>query len=158
MRTIYSIFKSFVLIFINIYLWQSGKSIDAVAIFNICNYIGATISFYLANLIALKNSKYNYLLSSLAFVLLFALTAIFKESISQYAILIGFLGGFGDGFFFFNLNTFQADKLDKEEMDQFMSIMGAISKATSIVTPVVSGIIIEAFGFIIMLSVPATCT
>ncbi|MGB3366984.1 MAG: MFS transporter [Acidaminobacteraceae bacterium] len=150
MRTIYSIFKSFVLIFINIYLWQSGKSIDAVAIFNICNYLGATISFYLANVIALKNSKFNYLLSSLSFIALFALTAIFKSSIAEYAVLIGFLGGFGDGFFFFNQNTFQADKLDKEELDQFMSVMGAISKATSIVTPVVSGIIIQKFGFMTM--------
>lgn len=150
MRTIYSIFKSFVLIFINIYLWQSGKSIDAVAIFNICNYLGATISFYLGNVIALKNSKFNYLLSSSSFIALFALTAIFKESIADYAVIIGFLGGFGDGFFFFNQNTFQADKLDKEEMDQFMSVMGAINKAASIITPFVSGIIIVKYGFITM--------
>ena len=89
MRLVYSIFKSFVLIFVNIYLWQTGKSIHAVALFNIFNYLGATISFYLGNKIALKNTKYNYLLSSISFISLFVLTAVFGDSIAEYSILIG---------------------------------------------------------------------
>lgn len=151
MRIIYSVFKTFILIFINIYLWQKGKSIQTVAVFNIFNYIAATVSFYIGNIIALKNIKYNYILSSLSFIMAFALTAILGDKVASYAIVIGILGGFGDGFFFFNLNIFQADELDKEEMDHFMSIIGGVNKASAIVTPIVSGIIIERLGFIYMI-------
>lgn len=153
MRLIYSIFKSFVLIFVNIYLWKTGKSIDAVALFNIFNYLGATLSFYLGNIIALKNTKYNYLLSSISFISLFALTAIYGDKISTISMLIGILGGFGDGFFFFNLNTFQASELDKNEMDRFMSLLGIISKVSSILTPGISGLIIYNYGFMTMIYV-----
>jgi len=151
MRLVYSIFKSFVLIFVNIYLWKTGKSIHAVALFNIFNYIGATVSFYWGNKIALKNTKYNYLLSSLSFISLFAMTAFFGDTISKYSILIGLLGGFGDGFFFFNLNTFQASELDKDEMDRFMSLLGIISKISSVLTPALSGLIIHTYGFMTMI-------
>lgn len=151
MNTIYSIFKSFILIFVNIYMWKTGKSMESVAIFNIFNYIAATVSFYLGNWVGLKNIRYNYLLSSIAFMLAFGLTAYLGEGISQYAIVIGILGGFGDGFFFFNLNTFQAGKLEPDAMDYFMSISSALKKVFSIVTPIVSGFVIEVLGFNAML-------
>ena len=151
MRLIYSIFKSFIFIFVNIYLWQAGKSIQAVAVFNIFNYLGATISFYMANVIAIKNLKFNYIISSLSFLATFGLTALLGENIVDYAIVIGILGGFGDGFFFFNLNSFQADVLDKDEMDKFMSIIGGLNKASAIIIPIISGIIIERYGFIYMI-------
>lgn len=152
MRLIYSIFKSFILIFVNIYLWQAGKSIQAVAVFNIFNYIAATVSFIVANWIALRNSRYNYILSSLSFIMAFSLTAVLGTAIARYALLIGILGGCGDGFFFFNLNTFQADELGKDEMDRFMSIIGGLNKASAIITPVVSGLIIEQYGFTAMVN------
>jgi hypothetical protein len=138
---------------VNIYLWQAGKDITVVAVFNIFNYLGATLSFYLGNIIALKHMRYNYIFSSLSFILAFGITAAMGAGVTQYALLIGILGGFGDGFFFFNLNTFQADELDKEEMDQFMSIIGALNKASAIVTPIVSGIVIERFGFVVMVNI-----
>lgn len=147
MHLIYSIFKSFILIFVNIHLWKTGKSIEIVALFNIFNYAAATASFYLANLVALKNLRYNYFLSSLSFMLVFFMTALLGSDIIKYAILIGILGGCGDGFFFFNLNTFQAEKLPPDAMDRFMSISGALNKASSIVTPLVSGFVIEVLGF-----------
>lgn len=152
MRLFYSIFKSFILIFVNIYLWEAGKDIQSVAIFNIFNYIGATVSYYLANMIALKSIRYNYMLSSISFMFAFGLTVALGANIAQYALLIGILGGFGDGLFFFNLNTFQANELDKEEIDQFMSIIGGLNKAASIITPIISGIIIEKLGFVYMVN------
>lgn len=153
MRLIYSIFKSFILIFVNIYLWKTGKSIQAVAVFNIFNYIAASASFYVGNLIALKNIRYNYILSSMSFMIAFAMTAYFGEDVSQYALIIGLLGGCGDGFFFFNLNSFQASKLNADDMDRFMSIIGGLNKASSIFTPLISGIIIESFGFLTMVNI-----
>ncbi|MCC5910179.1 MAG: hypothetical protein JJT76_07060 [Clostridiaceae bacterium] len=153
MQLIFYIFKSFVLIFVNIYLWKTGRDIKVVAIFNLFNYIAAFVSFYIANIIALKSVKLNYLLSSISFITLFVLTAIFEESISQYAIYIGILAGFGEGLFYFNLNVFQAYYLDKNETDRFMSISGMTTKAASIITPVVSGIVIERYGFLQMVYV-----
>lgn len=153
MRLIYSIFKSFILIFVNIYLWKTGKSIQAVAVFNIFNYIAASASFYVGNFIALKNIRYNYILSSMSFMIAFAMTAYFGEDVSQYALIIGLLGGCGDGFFFFNLNSFQASKLNADDMDRFMSIIGGLNKASSIFTPLISGIIIESFGFLTMVNI-----
>lgn len=153
MRLIYSIFKSFILIFVNIYLWKTGKSIQAVAVFNIFNYIAASASFYVGNLIALKNIRYNYILSSMSFMIAFAMTAYLGEDVSQYALIIGLLGGCGDGFFFFNLNSFQASKLNADDMDRFMSIIGGLNKASSIFTPLISGIIIESFGFLTMVNI-----
>lgn len=50
-------------------------------------------------------------------------------------------------FFFFNLNTFQALELDKDEIDQFMSMMGVFSKFTNIAAPIITGVIIELYGF-----------
>ncbi|PAB57369.1 MFS transporter [Anaeromicrobium sediminis] len=151
LRLIYSIFKSFVLIFVNIYLWKTSKDIKSVAIFNSCNYIAAFLSFYIANRIALKNMKINYILSSISFISLFIITAILKENTYHYAPIIGFLGGCGDGMFFFNLNFFQANKLDKEAADKFISILGMVNKASSIITPLISGIVIEKYGFIYMI-------
>jgi len=153
MRLIYSVFKSFVLIYINIYLWKVGKSMKAVAVFNIFNYIAATGSFYLGNIIALKNMRYNYILSSLSFMVAFGLTGLFSETISSYAILIGLLGGTGDGLFFFNLNSFQSSQLDSESIDRFMSINGGLNKASSIITPLVSGLVIEFYGFRVMTAI-----
>ncbi len=153
MQLIYSIFKSFVLIFVNIYLWKMGKSIKAVAIFNLFNYIAAFSIFFIANRIALKNVKFNYFFSSLSFILLFILTAVLGDSISRYAFLIGILGGFGDGLFFFNLNIFQSGVLNRDEVDKFMSATGITSKISSIATPLISGIVIEKFGFIYMVYV-----
>jgi len=153
MRLIYSIFKSFILIFVNIYLWKTGKSIQAVAVFNIFNYIAASASFYMGNFIALKNIRYNYILSSMSFMIAFAMTAYFGEDVSRYALIIGLLGGCGDGFFFFNLNSFQASKLNADDMDRFMSIIGGLNKASSIFTPLLSGIIIESFGFLTMVNI-----
>lgn len=147
MHLIYSVFKSFILIFVNIHLWKTGKNIEIVALFNIFNYAAATLSFYVANLVALKNMKYNYFLSSMSFMLVFVLTALLGSDIIKYAILIGILGGCGDGFFFFNLNTFQAEKLPPDEMDHFMSLSGALKKASAIVTPLISGFVIEVLGF-----------
>lgn len=148
MQLVYSIFKSFVLIFVNIYLWKAGKSIKAVAIFNIFNYIAAFVAFYIGNKIALKSTRLNYLLSSTFFILLFALTAILGDEISRYSVLIGILGGFGDGLFFFNMNVFEASELERDEIDSFMSAVGIVGKLSSIITPVISGIVIEKFGFI----------
>ncbi|MGF7059749.1 MFS transporter [Brassicibacter mesophilus] len=147
MQLVFSIFKSFVLIFVNIYLWKTGKNIKAVAVFNIFNYIAAFVSFYLGNRVALKNTKLNYLMSSLCFILLFVVTSIMGDNISNYAILIGILGGFGDGLFYFNLNVFQASDLNRDQADSFMSIIGIVTKISSVVTPIISGITIEKFGF-----------
>ena len=143
MQLVFSIFKSFVLIFVNIYLWKTGKDIKAVAVFNIFNYVAAFISFYLGNRIALKNTKLNYLMSSMCFILLFIVTSIIGDSISKYAVLIGILGGFGDGLFYFNLNVFQASDLNRDQVDNFMSIIGIATKISSVITPVISGIIID---------------
>ncbi|MBF8984210.1 hypothetical protein IZY60_11750 [Lutibacter sp. B2] len=153
MRLVYSIFKSFVLIFVNIYLWKTGKDIKVVAIFNICNYIAAFFSFYIANRIAMKNMKLNYLFSSLSFISLFVLTVILGDHISRYAMMIGILGGFGDGLFFFNLNVFQAGQLSRDDGDQFMSVMGIVTKISAIITPFISGLIIEKYGFLNMVYV-----
>lgn len=152
-QTIYSIFKSFIMVFVNIYLWRTGESIEGVALFNLFNFIAAFLSFYLANRIALKNMKYNYIGSSLAFISLFIIAAIFQEGINDYAILIGILGGIGDGLFFFNMNVYQAYQLDREDADRFMSMVGMVTKASSIGTPFVSGIVIERFGFNAMIYV-----
>lgn len=146
-QTVYSIFKSFIMVFVNIYLWRTGESIQGVALFNLFNFIAAFLSFYLANKIALKNMKFNYIGSSLAFISLFIITAVFQEGINDYAILIGILGGIGDGLFFFNMNVYQAYQLDREEADQFMSMVGMVTKASAIGTPAVSGFVIERFGF-----------
>lgn len=147
MKTFYDIFKSFVLIFVNIYLWKTGKDIKAVAIFNIFNYIGATVSFYIGNMIARKNMKLNYLFSSLSFIMLFTITLIFGDGVAKFALFMGIFGGFGDGLFFFNLNNFQASYLNRDEIDTFMSVMGIAKKITSIITPVISGFIIELYGY-----------
>jgi len=152
-QTIYSIFKSFVMVFVNIYLWRTGESIEGVALFNLFNFVAAFLSFYLANRIALINMKLNYIGSSLAFISLFIIAAIFQEGINDYAILIGVLGGIGDGLFFFNMNFYQAYQLDREEADQFMSMVGMVTKASSIGTPAVSGFVIGRFGFTAMVYV-----
>ncbi|SDZ04217.1 MFS transporter [Tindallia californiensis] len=146
-QTIYSIFKSFIMIFVNIYLWQTGESMQGVALFNIFNYTAAFLSFYIANKIALVNMKLNYIGSSLAFILLFTITAIFQEGVNDYAALMGIFGGIGDGLFFFNMNYYQAYQLDREEADTFMSMVGMVTKASSIGTPVISGMVINRFGF-----------
>jgi len=152
-QTIYSIFKSFIMVFVNIYLWRTGENIEGVALFNFFNFVAAFLSFYLANRIALKNMKLNYIGSSLAFISLFIIAAIFQEGINDYAILIGILGGIGDGLFFFNMNVYQAYQLDREEADQFMSMVGMVTKASSIGTPAISGFVIGRFGFTAMIYV-----
>ncbi|SFI19456.1 hypothetical protein SAMN05192551_10845 [Tindallia magadiensis] len=152
-QAIYSIFKSFIMIFVNIYLWQTGESIQGVALFNMFNYTAAFLSFYIANKIALVNMKLNYIGSSLAFIMLFTITAIFQEGVNDYAALMGIFGGIGDGLFFFNMNYYQAYQLDREEADTFMSMVGMVTKASSIGTPVLSGIVISRFGFNAMIYV-----
>lgn len=147
MRVIYSFFKSFIMIFVNIYLWQTGKSIQAVALFNLFNYLAAAGAFHLGNLTALRSRRLNYLLSSLSFIGLFALTLLLGDQTWRYAWLIGILGGLGDGFFFFNLNVFQASELDKEEMDRFMAWLGAVTKATAIAAPLIAGFLTAWLGF-----------
>lgn len=151
MRVIYSFFKSFIMIFVNIYLWQTGKSIQAVALFNMFNYLAAAGAFHLGNLTALRSGRLNYLLSSLSFIGLFAVTLWLGDETWRYAWGIGILGGLGDGFFFFNLNVFQASELDKEEMDRFMAWLGAVTKATAIAAPLVSGLLTAWLGFRAML-------
>ncbi len=152
-QTIYSVFKSFIMVFVNIYLWRTGESIEGVALFNFFNFVAAFLSFYLANRIALKNMKLKYIGSSLAFLSLFIIAAIFQEGINDYAILIGVLGGIGDGLFFFNMNVYQAYQLDREEADQFMSMVGMVTKASAIATPAISGFVIGRFGFTAMIYV-----
>ncbi len=147
MRVIYSFFKNFIMIFVNIYLWQTGHSIQAVALFNLFNYLAASASFHLGNLVALRNGRINYLLSSLSFIALFLIAIWQGEDTWRYAAWIGILGGLGDGFFFFNLNTFQASELNKDEMDHFMVWMGIVTKVTSILSPLISGLLTALYGF-----------
>ena len=151
MRFVYSTFKSFIFIFVNIYLWQSGKDIKAVALFNLFNYVAAFLAFFIANRVAYKNLKLNYLFSSLSFISLFGITAILQEDVSNFSVLIGVLGGIGDGLFFFNLNLYQANSLNKDQGQKFMSVLGIITKISSIITPIISGFIIEKYGFLNML-------
>lgn len=147
MRIIYSFFKSFIMIFVNIYLWQTGKSIQAVALFNFFNYLAAAGGFHLGNITALRSGRLNYMLSSASFIALFTTTLYLGDNAWQYAILLGLLGGMGDGFFFFNLNFFQASELDKDEMDRFMAWLGAVTKATAVVAPLLSGLLMQWLGF-----------
>lgn len=147
MRVIYAFFKNFIMIFVNIYLWQTGNSIQAVALFNLCNYLAASGAFHLGNLVALKNGRINYLLSSLSFIALFMVAIWQGDETWRYSAIIGILGGMGDGFFFFNLNTFQASELDKEEMDRFMAWLGIVTKATAILSPLISGVLTVLYGF-----------
>lgn len=147
MRVIYSFFKNFIMIFVNIYLWQTGHSIQAVALFNLFNYLAASASFHLGNIVALRDGRLNYLFSSLSFISLFLIAIWQGDDTWRFAAWIGILGGLGDGFFFFNLNTFQASELNKEEMDRFMVWMGVVTKVTSILSPLLSGLLTALYGF-----------
>lgn len=147
MRVIYSFFKNFIMIFVNIYLWQTGHSIQAVALFNLFNYLAASVSFHLGNVVALRDGRINYMLSSLSFIALFLIAIWQGDETWRFAAWIGILGGLGDGFFFFNLNTFQASELNKDEMDHFMVWLGIVTKVTAILSPLISGLLTALYGF-----------
>lgn len=114
-------------------------------------YLTIVFSFWVLRNAVKKNFKVSYFRIGLSFTALYiAAILMLKERIPNYVYLVAILKGLGEGFYYYPRNVLNSTKITNAERKRYDGTINAINQVTSIVMPVVLGLLIDSYSYIQM--------
>ncbi len=147
-QLIFSIIFCFVNVFMNVYLWDHGKSFREIGMFNlfsVSSIFGASlIGAYLLHRLGTRST---FLLSSLLALLLFLYLFYAKNSLHSSLPLLGGLYGGYVGLFYIGFNLQMLWLSDSGNRSFLIGLESMITTLAQLLTPFCAGLFIVYYGY-----------
>jgi YQGE family putative transporter len=138
---------SFLGVFLNIYLWRELNSLRAVALFNLCIFLGLPIGFIFNGLLLRKISYVSAFRFGILAQGIFPLIIVFLGgSVSPYLVPLGLIRGFGEAFYWANLSLFIFDITADKIRGYYTGLQETLNSAIWMVGPPLVGFTIGVIG------------
>jgi len=112
-------------------------------------YITILLSFwFLSGKNKLKYKVYYYRISISIMALYLALIMLFKEDIVNYIYLVAIMKGLAEGFYYYPRNILNSSKITNKERKHYNGIINAINQISSIVIPLILGIVLSYYTYV----------
>ena len=133
-------------VFFNIYVFEMSKDLNVVILYTLTNFVAS----WLFNLVLLKfiNKKFLTIMYKLSFVLCFVCTLL-TFFINGHALTIDF--------YYIPSEVSTMSKNTKGQMRKFMGIYSALSVFAAVLSPFLSGYIIDFGSYYILLGIMMAC-
>lgn len=144
---LYNFFGSVSYVLISFLIWENGKSLDLILIFNLYIFITLLLNGIVAGLISMFFSpKINYILSILAFIATFYYLEIFKEDIVSNIKYISILLGLIYSFLYNSRSLINQFIVPAELSVKYNSIKEILISASTLASPLVVNFAVESLG------------
>ena len=112
-------------------------------------YFVLSLSFWLLRKsITLKYKVYYYRIGISFLALYLALIMLLKEDIIKYIYPVAIIKGLSEGFYYYPRNILNSSKVSNKERSHYDGIINAINQISSIVIPLVLGILLSYFNYV----------
>lgn len=141
--------NTFVIIFVNLYIWDKGKSVADIAWFNLSQYLVWSVSHTIGAWVLHKTSmKTVFQFANLFTLSLFlVLSFVHLDSLLAWLILIGSCNGFMKGFSASGKNLGVAAFGEINEFNRYFQYQNLFSKTLQIVTPLMFAVLIHYIDY-----------
>ena len=120
-----------------------------VAKYYIILYFFTGFGFFLIRSAMKKNRKVpNFRIGISLQALYITLILLLKENIVDHIILVGFMKGMADGFYYYPKNILDSDKISNEGRQKYSGIVNTIDKVSGIIMPVILGVALTFLSYI----------
>ncbi|WP_134704406.1 MFS transporter [Ammoniphilus sp. YIM 78166] len=148
MNTVFSSVVSFSNIFINIFLWNQGKSLRTIGIYNLTVFTFLFIGYLFGSYVMKwTNSRMALFLSALVLATVFVFLLLQQENIVQYVVPLGALYGLATGMYFSGFNLFSVLLTNAENRQFFVGMEQLTERLSALVTPILFSYLIMWFSY-----------
>jgi YQGE family putative transporter len=145
---IFSVVVSFVNLFMNVFLWNTGMSFRHIGIFNMFSVTSIFLaSLAGAYLLQRFGSRATFVLSSLLALVLFGYLFQTSQTLSSLLPFLGILYGSYVGLFYIGFNLHLLWSAGERNRAYLLGIESAITTAAQLLTPLSAGFFIVHYGY-----------
>ena len=120
-----------------------------VAKYYIILYFFTGFGFFLIRSAMKKNRKIHYFRIGISLqALSITLILLLKENIVDHIILVGFMNGMADGFYYYPKNILDSEKISNGERQKYTGIVNTINKVSGIIIPVILGVALTFLSYV----------
>ncbi len=126
--------------FINAFIWRQQQEPASVALYNLGNFIGLPLTFYINGLL-LRKFKINqlYFIGAILTAISAALVIFYQQFSPIYYLIYGCIYGIGNGFYWANRNFLTLKETKSHERNYFIGLNFSVDTVTSIIIPFIIG-------------------
>ncbi len=126
--------------FINAFIWQQQQDPASVALYNLGNFVGLPITFYINGLL-LRKFKINqlYFVGAILIAISAVLVIFYRQFQPIYYLTYGCIYGIGNGFYWANRNFLTLKETKSHERNYFIALNYSLDTVTSIIIPFIIG-------------------
>jgi YQGE family putative transporter len=144
---LFTLGTSFLDVFLNIYLWREFNDLRAVALFNLCFFLSMPFGFIFNGLLLgriphASAFRFGILVQGFFPLLIISLGG----NVLPYLVPLGLIRGFGEAFYWANLNLFIFDITSDKIRGYFTGLQEALNSAIWMVGPPLVGLTIVIVG------------
>ncbi len=144
---LFTLGTSFLDVFLNIYLWRELDNLRAVALFNLCFFLSLPFGFIFNGLLLRRIShasafRFGILVQGFFPLLIISLGG----NVLPYLVPLGLIRGFGEAFYWANLNLFIFDITSDKIRGYYTGLQEVLNSAIWMVAPPLAGLIIVSVG------------
>ncbi len=133
-------------VFFNVFLFRQKEDWNVVISFNILQFALIPAAFWIGGVLSPRfGHRLSYQLGFIFHALLFLSVLLWRESAPEHTLILGFLGGFGLGFYYLGQHALTFDMTDSKDRDYFFSLYFLLSSLLKIAAPGISGWVIASF-------------
>ncbi len=136
--------------FFAIYFFNlTNYAVFPIALYYFLVYSFLLLSFWLIRKTIYLKYKVSYYRIGLALMALYLSTImLLKENIIHYIYLVAALKGLSEGFYYYPRNILNSDKISNKERKHYDGIMNAINQISSILVPLILGVLLNSYTYI----------
>ncbi|MDP9249356.1 MAG: hypothetical protein M3M85_02520 [bacterium] len=139
-------------IFMNAFVWRATNSLLAVSFFNMSQFVGLPVGFFLNGLMLRKVHIEKVFAFGAALTGLMSLVLVIAGSSNAQLIpLYGFFWGVGRGFYWGNRNYLELQETTNEWRQYFYGLLTSIHSVANIIIPFMAGwfiVLVQYFGIL----------
>jgi len=149
MNVVAQVIYIYIGIFINLYIWEGGKKISDVVVFNMSLYVGWSIGFTLgAHLMTRYSIRLVFAVSAIAGLVVFtSLSFLHLDNRIVWIVLIGAFVGLTFGSFYAAHNLSISLSGQVKDLGSYYSYVNIFQQISSVTVPITSALIIQWFGY-----------
>lgn len=152
--TINKLLRTIVLIFIDtffsVYFFTlCNYEILPMAKYYLIEYIALPIGFFLIRKAIKNNLKLPYYRISISLLGVYlAIILLLKERLVDYYLVVAFIKGLANGFYYYPTNVFDAEIISNEERVKYGGLLNTVNTMLNIIIPLILGFILTKFSYI----------
>jgi MFS family permease len=146
-HTLFLVFTRLPGVFINTMMMGAGDDITSVLLYNGAFFAtGAACMVLAAFVLQRTNACVTAIMGIVLYFALYALIILLGAAAGRFHLLVGFVNGLADGFYWISYGQLLANTLAPKNRDRGLAVVNLFGSAVNLLIPLAAGAIIQAVG------------